>query len=204
MGLINELVNGIQVGGIYIKGIADRGRFSEEYNVDLYSGTGVKLLTLKVFLGRGRYYGPWVEVFNVNESVWGAIDEWLIRQVASYLSPGSVIYVEYLTDRETAVQLQRGYPPALTRLGYLMLKVGFTWFKDWYYPEGWLEGGPKLEGQLPLNCLDAEEKWGRIRGEAEAFLRGWGGGDHYWVNAYSRARSIIEGSIRPSILDECR
>ena len=69
------------------------------------------------------------------------------------------MYIEYLTDEETRVQLQRGYPLFLSRLGYIMLNVGFTCFKDWYYPEGWLEGGPKLECQLPVNCSDALRHW---------------------------------------------
>jgi len=196
MELVEALVNGIEVNGVRVRGVMRNGRFREEVNVNLYLG-GSRLLSLKVFLGRGPYYGPWVEVFNVNESVWGLMDEHLINMIARHLGPGNVLYVEYLTDRETRVQLQRGYPPFLSRLGYIMVKAGFTWLKDWYYPEGWLEGGPKLEGQLPLNNLEAEAQWGKVRKEAWGFLKGSGGVDEYWVKAVERAKAIVEGRVVP-------
>ena len=47
--------------------------------------------------------------------------------------------------------LELSVPPHLTRLGYLLLKNGFTWLKDWYFPEGFREGAPKLQGEKSLN-----------------------------------------------------
>lgn len=44
-----------------------------------------------------------------------------------------------------------GVPPHATPLGYLLWKSGARWFKDWYFPEGWMEGGEKLQGNKPLN-----------------------------------------------------
>ncbi|MHA1209321.1 MAG: DUF1122 family protein [Candidatus Freyarchaeota archaeon] len=35
-------------------------------------------------------------------------------------------------------------PPSL---GYKLFQLGFTWFKDWYFAEGFWEGGVKLQGE---------------------------------------------------------
>jgi hypothetical protein len=79
----------------------------------------------------------------------------------------------------------------------------FRWFKDWYFAEGWKEGGPKLQGEKPLNearkraniqkivdaVTDFVSKTGyiepeieevckklgmKILGEVESFRRGFG------------------------------
>jgi len=45
-----------------------------------------------------------------------------------------------------------------------MWESGFRWFKDWYFPEGGLEGGQKLQANKPMderhNCerIDATVK----------------------------------------------
>ncbi len=190
LGLVNSLASGIKVNGLNIVGLVNRGRFREEFNIDLMINE-LKVLTLKVFLGREPYYGPWVEAFNINPLFWNSLDNKIITLITKYLPPGGVMYIEYLTDEETRIQLQRGYPPFLSRLGYIMLNAGFTWFKDWYYPEGWLEGGPKLEGQLPANCSDALRHWRSIREDALRFLESTGG-DEYWVKALERANYLVK------------
>ncbi|WP_198002056.1 DUF1122 family protein [Caldivirga maquilingensis] len=190
MGLVDLLAHGIRVNGLDVVGLVNKGRFREEFNIDLVT-CGRRVLTLKVFLGRGPYYGPWVEAFNINPIFWASLDDPLIKLIVKYLAPGGVMYIEYLTDEETRIQLQRGYPPFLSRLGYIMLNAGFTWFKDWYYPEGWLEGGPKLEGQLPVNCSEGLRHWGGIREDALRFLTGTGG-DEYWVKAFERASHLVK------------
>jgi hypothetical protein len=47
--------------------------------------------------------------------------------------------------------IELGVPPHLTRLGFILLENGFTWFKDWYYPEGFMGGNPKLQAEKPIN-----------------------------------------------------
>jgi len=77
-------------------------------------------------------------------------DRAILPDLAASLDPGSSLMVGYEGD-ETERALRRRVPPAATPLGLAMLRSGFRWFKDWYYPEGGREGGTKLQGTLPLD-----------------------------------------------------
>jgi len=50
---------------------------------------------------------------------------------------------------------------------------------------------------LPLNNLEAEAQWGKVRKGAWGFLKGSGGVDEYWVKAVERAKAIVEGRVVP-------
>lgn len=60
-------------------------------------------------------------------------------------------------------------------MGFLLLKAGFVWFKDWYFPEGFYEGSPKIEAEKALNdehwlkslrtIKEEVEKWVEKRGK---------------------------------------
>jgi len=52
-----------------------------------------------------------------------------------------------------------------------MLRAGFRWFKDWYYPEGGREGGTKLQGTLPLDDERRARAEEQLRRELRAFLK---------------------------------
>jgi hypothetical protein len=39
---------------------------------------------------------------------------------------------------------------------------GCRWFKDWYFAEGWKEGGIKLQGEKPLNAEREKENTAKI------------------------------------------
>ncbi|ACB39374.1 DUF1122 family protein [Pyrobaculum neutrophilum] len=132
-----------------------RGRFAEEVNAVVMRG-GEVVAYAKIFFGRPPYYGPWAELFNLR--VLGTpVEAELYRLFARYMEAGDLLYVEYLDDRETARQLAAGVPPAETRMGRHLESCGFRVVRDWYHPEGWLEGTPKLQAvRLPKPLPEVE------------------------------------------------
>ncbi|GAB6065768.1 DUF1122 family protein [Aquifex pyrophilus] len=153
-----------------------RGRFVEEFNLDL-SVDGESLLTVKVFLGRKPHYGPWAEIFGIRPQVKGksffgsSCEREVYKLFSSYFPK---IFVEYFEDRETAKELQRGVPPALSRMGFELLKLGYTYFRDWYIPEGLMEGGHKIQAEKPRDEETREKHLSRLEEELKAFLEGEG------------------------------
>ena len=147
-----------------IKTIEKSGRFPEEKNIEFYigyRGTWYRLLVIKIFEGRPPFYRKWVEVFSItstisfNDKVFvfykTDIEKNLIKCLSNLIGAGERLFIEYVYDRETWKTLELGVPPHLTRLGFILLENGFTWFKDWYYPEGFMEGNPKLQAEKPIN-----------------------------------------------------
>jgi len=151
-----------------------QGRFAEEYNLDL-SLEGESLLTMKVFLGRKPYYAEWIEVFGIKpklksgHSFFGSLlEEALLDAIAPYFSR---VFIEYFEDRETARELQKGVPPSLSRLGSELLKRGYTYFRDWYIPEGLMEGGHKIQAEKPKNEELKGKHLQKILEEYKEFVR---------------------------------
>ena len=102
------------------------------------------------FSGRD-YYSPWLEI---DYSPWlrdEGIEDQFFLFIYNFLPSGSRLFVTYWKDKETREMLYKGFHPAETPLGFSLLKAGFTWFKDWYYPEGGNEGVPKIQANKPLN-----------------------------------------------------
>lgn len=113
----------------------------------LYQGR--HLAYIRVFEGRPPYYRGWVEVYGVD---WGlartrGLERALLQALASVMEPGETLFIEYVGDRETERELEKGTPPEATRLGRLLLSHGFAGLEDMYYPEGFMEGGPKLRAR---------------------------------------------------------
>jgi hypothetical protein len=90
--------------------------------------------------------------------------------LSSFLRSGEKIFIGYDTDQETSYGLTYGFPVAATRLGFVLFQHGFTWFKDWYFPEGGLEGGQKLQGEKPLNLKSKHQHLHQIKKELSTFL----------------------------------
>ncbi|MCS7108277.1 MAG: DUF1122 family protein [Sulfolobales archaeon] len=141
-----------------------RGRFPEEENIEIHIGYGDlsrRLMIIKVFSGRLPHYRKWVEVFSINSAVMlgeksftflnSVYEDRLIRCISEFLGPGEKVFIEYTYDEDTRRAVEVGIPPHLTRLGYKLFQHGFTWFKDWYFPEGFMEGGPKLQAEKPIS-----------------------------------------------------
>ena len=120
-------------------------RFKEETNLNVFlkSDTQEKqLLDIKIYYGFKPYYRPWVEFSNIThilklgktiEYFDSKFEDYLLELFSNYLQSGEKIYVEYNSDIETSFGLTYNVPPAITRLGYKLFNLGFTWFKDWYF-----------------------------------------------------------------------
>ena len=118
------------------------------------------------FVGRGDYIKAWIE-FRYNPAATfddgKAVDleeEGLTARLFSMLGglipPGGSMMAIYGAEAhaisaDTEKGLKRSFPPAATPLGYYLWKSGMRWFKDWYFPEGWMEGGMKLQATRPLD-----------------------------------------------------
>jgi hypothetical protein len=161
------------------------------------------LLCMAFYPGQRPHYRPWIEIFCIREKAAGVsyfdseVEDELLEFLCAALGPGGKIFVEYYSDRETCCGLAVGIPPAVTRQGYKLLKLGFTWFKDWYFAEGGHEGGQKLQAEKPLDRSARRRHMQRIKAEVEAFLersRDWqweGEADEYLLRAKERAQELL-------------
>jgi hypothetical protein len=205
---ITELVNGIRLNDcvLYIHKTI-KGRFREEQNLEIHvrnHQNDIYLLYAKVFYGRPPSYAPWVELFDIEDrmslngqmtSYFGSdIEDMALRHLTVSLEPGARIFVEYYNDCETRYQLEMGFPPALSRLGNKMYQHGCTWFKDWYFPEGFMEGNQKLQGEKPFNAQARERHMRAIFDDALHFVqesRMRDKSDEYTRRALARADAIV-------------
>ena len=172
-----------------------RGRFPEEVDAAVFAGDdGRPAIRLKYFGGR-RSAGvlPWIEASLARDGDEAYRAE-LVAALAALLPPGGYLMIAY-GDDETERGLKRRFPPAVTPLGKALLHAGCTWFKDWYYPEGWMEGGMKLQGNLPVSEEAREQGLAAVRHEVEEWLDAavdrTGAEDDVLARARVRAREIL-------------
>lgn len=206
---IDKLYEGIEVNDHIIKvGRYIRDKYLEKENLEIYlinEAQKVYLLSIKVFYGRRPYYRPWVEFFNINnkftikdvkKEFFGSVyEDQLLSIISQNLEPGGKIYIEYYEDEETRHQLEIGVPPPITRLGFKLFKLGFTWFKDWYFPEGFLEGGQKLQAEKPLNVSLKAHQLKEILNDIKSFLKKISNDNYYdkfLINAIINAKNIFK------------
>lgn len=149
-------------------------------NSEIYLRDGTvedHLLCMAYYPGQKPHYRPWIELFCIREKVAGVsyfgseVEDRLLEFLCAAIGPGSKLFIEYYHDRETYCGLAMGIPPAITRQGYKLLNLGFTWFKDWYFAEGGHEGGQKLQAEKPLDENARRKHMLRIKAEVEAFLK---------------------------------
>lgn len=139
----DELLKSIASSGFEVKPLG-KGRFIEEENLALFNSDC--RLNLKVFYGRGKHIRPWAELFNIRGGFFDSeVEVPLYRSLLFF----SWIFVEYELDRQTMLELERGIEPKDTRLGIQLLKAGYRSLRDWYFPEGWMEGGRKIQAFAP-------------------------------------------------------
>ena len=120
------------------------GRFVEEENITL-AKDGKRLMYIKAFYGRKPYWKEWVELFHIDPSFFGSNFEDKLYQITSKYFRR--VFVEYYEDKQTLEELKSGKPAEETRLGSKLKALGYKYFRDWYYPEGWMEGGYKLQAE---------------------------------------------------------
>ncbi len=145
------------------------GRLKEQSYFLLKTNHGELFMSL--YPGRSPHYRPFAELFAISDdSFYGSdIEEYLISLFAKHLGPGGKLFVAYGGDIETARYLSQGVPAPLTRLGKLMLKHGFRWFKDWYFAEGFMEGDQKLQAELPLDKENEQRQMENIKKEIREY-----------------------------------
>jgi hypothetical protein len=205
--VVENLSKGIIINGfkVYNKKVS-RGRFREEVNLDVYLKKDKhedRLVDIKVFYGRPPFHTPWVELYDIKKNInlEGEIIEYfdsfledkLLTIFSQALKEGESIFVEYYDDEETRRQLETGLPPPISRLGYKLFELGFTWFKDWYFAEGFWEGGIKLQGEKP-NEESITRQLKVIYDNVKTFLeKEQSQGEHEWyvIRAVVRAKNIL-------------
>lgn len=149
--------------------LMERGRYVDERNFALHlrrddGAVSVKPVVFgKYFAGRQPWLKDWFDVYYLSTATFqdGAavdlgqgLDLELFELIYDCLEPGGKIFVAYTVGphEKTEQALTRGFPAAATPLGHLLWRAGFRWFKNWYFPEGWREGGPKIQANKPLNA----------------------------------------------------
>lgn len=173
-------------------------------------GTAADVAFLLLYAGRPPLYRPWVEVYGQTAEVrWpdghtitffdSPLERALLETIAAELGPGERIYVDCEGDAETRLGMNWGIPEPITRAGFILYTLGFTWFKAWYYPEGLREGGQKLQAEKPINPEAARRHWERWHRAIRRFLeRGNTLPDHpYVTKAVERARRWLETYSEP-------
>ncbi len=166
--LIEKLRKGVEIeDGKILKAEVKGGRFAQELNLDLFL-EGRLLLHAKLFLGR-EHYRDWIELFGLSRDIYGTELE---GRILDLFSPHTGrLFIEYFEDLKTAEELKKGIPPALSRLGFELAKRGFTYVRDWYIPEGLMEGGHKLQGEKTESQDVQEKRFKRLEEDLEEFLK---------------------------------
>jgi hypothetical protein len=126
-----------------------------------------------LFYEGGRYIKPWLEIeySPISGDERDPDGETLFQLLAELIPPGGHISVAYLDHEITARALISGVSAAATPIGYLLWRCGCRWYKDWYFAEGWKEGGIKLQGEKPLTEERARENTAKIVAELTEFLK---------------------------------
>ncbi len=186
--LVELFQKGFRIGNLVIYSHHhSAGRVKEEENFDLYLSSNtqdvsnaVRLMSVKLFHGRKPHYLPWMELHLINHELmfsngtvffyFGSDVEKELLSLISNCDALPRIFVDYMNDAETRSELYRDVPPVLSRLGFLLFTLGFTWFKDWYYPEGFKEGGVKLQAEKAMNVEHENNQLARLKNEVQSFL----------------------------------
>ncbi len=165
------------------------GRFPEERDAIVHAG-GAPVIRLKHFAGRpSAGIPPWIEAGIARDEEGFAAE--LIAALADLLPPGGRLMVVY-GDDETERGLKRRFPPVATPIGSALFAAGCTWFKDWYYPEGWMEGELKLQGNKPASDEARHAHLAELRARVEQWLAETADGeDELVARARERARAVL-------------
>lgn len=173
-----KLIEGLKADKLRLTAVKLPSRLPHVLQLQLFAerkGEREHLLYAKLYMGRG-HYRPWVELSGINPLPLGmqyfnsALEDALLSLFSSALGPGEHIFVSYVEDLETKRALYFGTPVPATRLGFKLFTLGFTWFKDWYFPEGLKEGGEKLQAEKPLSEEQKREHLEEIRAQLISYL----------------------------------
>jgi hypothetical protein len=132
----------------------------------------------------------WIEVMA--SSLTPEEEAELFCTFGTLIPPGGHMMVEYDSPARADSErlLKTGVPPLLTPLGYALYRAGFTaGFKDWYIPEGGLEGPRKLQAYRPLNSEHQKLKASQMLEEITSFVAQRGSGLE--ASLKSRAEAML-------------
>lgn len=164
-------VEGRKVGEytVHVKDVR-KGAFAGVFSFSLLVD-GHTVVSGLYYLG-STWIRPWLELdyAPITGDEMDGTGESLFQLLSELIPPGGHISVAYLDHKITARALLLGVPPAATPIGYLLWRCGCRWFKDWYFAEGWKEGGIKLQGEKPLDETRKRENTQKILAELHAFL----------------------------------
>ena len=165
------ILNGRKLGDLTLQ-LTDvrKGAFADVFSFSLLAD-GHTVVSGLCYSG-SRYIKPWLEIdySPVSGDELDETGEALFQLLSELIPPGGHISVAYLDHKITARALLSGVPPAATPIGYLLWLCGCRWFKDWYFAEGWKEGGIKLQGEKPLNEERERENTAKIVTELAEFF----------------------------------
>ena len=180
--VVRILATGIDTPRGRLTATTAAGRFPEEERLTLYltmHDSAIRVLTAIVYHG-WKTYAPWAELTRITPELHvgdrhvgyygSSIEDRLLTLFADAVEPPGHLFVSYETDTETARALTSGVPAPATRLGFELFRRGFTWYKDWYHPEGWREGGQKLQAEKPLDEQHRRRHHEAIQQEIKDFL----------------------------------
>jgi hypothetical protein len=212
-----DIIEGKELDGFYLQlGNVTPGRFTEETKFECYLRTidgktsRNPVVQGRLFSGRGGFYRPWIEIYYFEHAAFESstvdlsetgLDKKLFAALSSLLPPGAHFMVVYQNHEETREGLEHGFPASTTPIGYLLWKSGCTWFKDWYFAEGFREGDVKLQGNKPLNEQNRRNNLLEARRELADFLKK-DMEDRIFQEARRRAKELLDSidrelSVRP-------
>jgi hypothetical protein len=134
------------------------------------------------------------------------LDVELFKMLGGLVPSGGSLMVSYTLSskeskvhRDTRTGLDRGYPPIVTPLGFLLFVAGCGMgFKDWYFAEGGREGPEKLQGFKPLNSQLDSKKREQLFSEVKEFLTRVQGSDRVAIECRARAENVVRALERSS------
>ncbi|MBD3286046.1 DUF1122 domain-containing protein [candidate division WOR-3 bacterium] len=160
--------------------IADKGlkQSNEVVNKQVMLGE-TRLMDVTVESGRPNAFN-YIELHNIKpvftidgekvEYFDSDLEDTVLAFFSGLLGRADIIHVSYDKDKETWNQLQSSVPAVLSRLGFKLFGLGFTWFKDWYIAEGWREGPVKLTAEKPIDARMVLRNVEGLREEVESYL----------------------------------
>lgn len=162
----------------------EEGRIKDQYYFELSVRKKEKkrnLMKFSVYEGKSPNYKPWIEMFGINRELSienfhlkyfdSDIETKILDITGDILADGSRVFIEYQHDKDTKEELNKGVPEVCSRLGYELFKRDFTWFKDWYFSEGFHEGSQKLQGEKPIDKAHKNNHYSDIKTKVERFLK---------------------------------
>ncbi|MFQ6129746.1 MAG: DUF1122 family protein [Candidatus Hadarchaeaceae archaeon] len=209
-------LNGKKLDGYSVKmGKTSAGRYPEAVNFELYlvdqegESCDNPVVWGTFFGGRGEAYKPWIEIYFREEAAFkssgtlklaeAGVDEAFFRALVELIPPGGHIMVVYLDHEETRKGLEQGVPAPATPIGHLLWKSGCTWFKDWYFAEGFREGDVKLQGDKPTNEENRRKDLLEIHQALYEFLRKEKSENELFARARERAKEIMASINRTHV-----